>query len=538
MLFFAATCRPEGERFHSSLGVVSLVLLTFFLLSACGARPIPDSVLVVGQVAEPKSLDPHAVTSLNDFRILVNLYEGLVRFAEASLEIEPGLAESWQVSPDGRSYTFRLRPGVRFHDGTTFDAEAVRFNFERMLDSDHPFHHTGPFPLASFFFGAVDGIEVVDSLTVRLRLSEPFAPLLANLAYGTGMMVSPTAVAAHGSDFGRHPVGTGPFRFASWESRERVVLDRNTDYWETPAKIEHLVFRPIVDPVTRTVELLGGGLDIALELPPDTIAVLRDRRGMRVAEAVGPHLWFLILNTRERPFADRRMRLAANLAVDKQNLVRHVLQDTAESAYGPVPAAFAWAYDPELVGYAYDPARARALIRNAGYPQGVDVDLLVPQGGSGMLDPLRMAEAIQADLADVGIRARIQTFEWNAYLARVNQGLAGLGDMAAMAWMTNDPDTLPYLALRSKAWPENGGFNSGYYANPAVDRLIEAARRSTDRKDRAELYRRMQRLVVADAPWVFLASWRQSAVSPTRLHGLTLQPSFFLRLAEVYKAPP
>jgi len=521
--------RPRGT-------VTVLTLLFSILLTACGARPIPDSVLVVGQVAEPKSLDPHAVTALNDFRILVNLYEGLVRFRDGSLEVEPALAESWRVSADGRTYTFHLRPGVRFHDGTAFDAEAVRFNFERMLDADHPFHDTGPFPLASFFFGAVERVEVVDARTMRLHLKEPFAPLLANLAYGTGLMVSPAAVSAHGVAFGRHPAGTGPFRFVEWRSRERVVLARNPDYWGTPARAEHVVFRPVTDPVTRTTELLGGGLDIALELPPDTVAVLRDQPEARVAEAVGPHLWFLILNIREGPFADLRMRQAANLAVDKEGLVRHVLQDTAVVARGPVPVAFAWAYDPDLAGYPHDPGRARDLVREAGYPDGVEVELLVPQGGSGMLDPLRMAEAIQADLAEVGIRARIETFEWNAYLARVNQGLAGLGDMAAMAWMTNDPDTLPYLALRSDAWPDHGGFNSGYYADPSVDRLIEAARRTTDRDQRAALYREMQQRVLADAPWLIVASWRQSAVSRARVRGLGLQPSFFLRLADVDKA--
>jgi peptide/nickel transport system substrate-binding protein len=512
-------------------------LLLALALTACGWEPVPDDVLVVGQVAEPRSLDPHAVTALNDFRILVNLYEGLVRFAPGSLEVEPALAQSWTVSEDGLTYTFRLREGVRFHDGTPLDAEAVRFNFERMLDPEHPYHDTGPFPLAQVFFGKLARVEAPDPLTVRLVLDEPFAPLLANLAYGTGLLVSPTAVRRHGADFGRHPAGTGPFRFAAWEARRRVVLERNPDYWGTPARAEAVVFRPVTDPVTRTAELLTGGIDIALELPPDTVAVLREAGDVRVAEAVGPHLWFLILNRREGPFADLRMRRAVNLAIDKRALVREVLQDTAVTADGPVPAAFAWAHDPNLQSYPHDPQRARELVEKAGYGDGAEVTFYVPQSGSGMLDPVRMAEAIQADLAAVGIRARIETFEWNTYLARVNQGLAGQADMAEMAWMTNDPDTLPYLALRSGAWPEQGGFNSGYYANPEADRLIEAARRTTDRTERARLYRELQRQVVADAPWAFIASWRQSAVSRARVEGLRLEPSFFLHLAGVHKEP-
>ena len=163
------------------------------------------------------------------------------------------------------------------------------------------------------------------------------------------------------------------------------------------------------------------------------------------------------------------------------------------------------------------------------------MSFLVPRGGSGMLAPVQMASAIQGDLAQVGIRARIETYEWNAFLARVNEGLAGKADMAEMAWMTNDPDTLPYLALRSGAMPESGGFNSGYYSNPDADRLIEQARRSTDRTERARLYRELARLVQADAPWLFVASWRQNAVTRERVRGFALEPSFFLDLARTRK---
>jgi peptide/nickel transport system substrate-binding protein len=160
---------------------------------------------------------------------------------------------------------------------------------------------------------------------------------------------------------------------------------------------------------------------------------------------------------------------------------------------------------------------------------------MAPTSGSGMLAPVQMATAIQGDVAAVGIDVKIETYEWNTFLAKVNQGLAGQGDMAEMAWMTNDPDTLPYLALRGGATPERGGFNSGYYENPRVDALIEAARRTTDRAQRAGLYRELQRIVHEDAPWVFVASWRQNAVTTRRLEGFALQPSFFLLLRDAHK---
>lgn len=495
---------------------------------------IPDDVLVVGQVAEPKSLDPHAVTALNDYRILVNVYDGLVRFKDQSLDVEPALARSWEISDDGRVYTFRLRPGVRFHDGSRFDATAVKFNLERMLLDDHPAHGTGPFPLA-FMLDAVSTVEIVDALTVRLRLDEPYAPLLSNLAYPIGLMVSPAAVREHGDGFGRHPSGTGPFRFAEWRSRQRVVLERHAEYWAGRPRLRALLFRPIGDPVTRVTELLSGGLDLAVEIPPDQVAELRTARGFTVHEAVGPHLWFLILNTREGPFADRRMRQAANYAIDKRALVDQLLRGSATIASGPVPQAFAWAYNDAVEPYPHDPQRARRLVAASGYADGVDVTLLVAQGGSGMLAPVQMGTAIQADLAAVGIRVTIETYEWNTYLSLVNAGLEGKADMAEMAWMTNDPHTLPALALRTDAWPEEGGFNSGYYANPEVDRLLDRARRATDSGERARHYRRIQAIVHADAPWVFVASWKQNAVTTDRVRGFALQPSFFLRLENTYK---
>ena len=164
----------------------------------------PPGVLVVGQIAEPKSLDPHAVTAVNDFRILMNLYDGLVRYKDGTLEVEPALATSWSISEDGTEYTFDLQSGITFHDGTPFNAEAVEFNFDRMLDESHPYHDTGPFPL-SFFFSAIQDVEVVDEDTVKFTLDAPYAPFLSNLAYPTGLIVSPEAVKNHGADFGRNP---------------------------------------------------------------------------------------------------------------------------------------------------------------------------------------------------------------------------------------------------------------------------------------------------------------------------------------------
>lgn len=496
-------------------------------------RDTPQETLVVGLEAEPASLDPHVTTALSDFRVLANVHEGLVRFARGSLEVEPALAERWTVSGDGRRYTFQLRRGTTFHDGTPFDAAAVAFNLERMLRKDHPHHDTGPFPLA-FFLEAIRRIETPSADVVELVLDEPFAPLLANLAYPVGFMLSPEGIRRHGKEVGRHPSGTGPFRFVEWRSHHRIVLERHDGYWGERARSERVIFRPVAEAMTRVAELRRGGLDLVAELPADNVAWFRRAPGFRVHETLGPHLWFVILNTRVPPFSDRRLRLAVNHAVDVRAIVSGVLQGTAIPASGPVPEAFSWAHDPDVRPYPHDPDRARALLKSAGYGDGLEVTFHVPQGGSGMLAPVEMATAIQADLAAVGIRVRIESYEWNTYLARVNAGLSDDAHMAAMAWMTNDPDTLPYLGLRSGAVPPSG-FNSGYYENRVVDGLIERARREMDRNTRASLYRRIQRLVHDDAPWIFVGSWKQSAVATERLHGFHLEPSFFLRLSEAFK---
>jgi len=508
------------------ISLLSLVFITGFTV-ASNAK-----VLVVGQIAEPKSLDPSTVTAVNDFRIVMNIYDGLVRYTDGKLEVEPALAKSWDISSDGTVYTFNLRSGIKFHDGSDFNADAVKFNFDRMLNKDHPYHNTGPFPL-SFFFSAIKSVDVVNANTVKFTLNEPYAPFLSNLAYPTGLIVSPAGVKKHGKDFGRNPSGTGAFKFNEWKSNERVVVDKNSGYWDGKAGTDAVVFRPITDANTRVAEMLSGGIDMMVEVPPASLSKFGGSK-FSVVEQAGPHVWFLILNAKEGPFANKKVRQAANYAINKQAIVNDVLEGTAAIAAGPTPPAFAWAYNNSLQPYPYDPAKAKALIKEAGV-EGAKLTFYVTEGGSGMLDPVAMGTAIQADLKAVGFDVEIKTFEWNSFLGEVNPGLEGKADMAEMAWMTNDPDTLPFLALRTESWPDKGGFNSGYYSNPKVDDLLNKARSSTDQAERAKLYQEMQEIVQEDAPWVFVANWKQNAVTSNKVSNFSLQPSFLLLLKDVKK---
>src|SRR5271170_651867 len=279
--------RTTMKRTICSVAAALFAAVAIFGASAAGADT-PSHVLVVGQIAEPKSLDPAAVTAVNDFRILMNLYDGLVRYKDGTLEVEPALAKSWRISADGLAYTFDLRSGVKFHDGSDFTADAVKFDFDRMLDEKSPYHDTGPFPL-SFFYSAVKEVKVIDPLTVEFDLKDPYAPFLSNLAYPTGLIVSPEAIKKFGKDIGRHPSGTGAFAFKEWESNSKVVLERNPAYWDGAPKLDAVVFRPITDANTRAAEMLSGGIDLMVEVPPDALGQFKDAGRFRIYQQAGPH---------------------------------------------------------------------------------------------------------------------------------------------------------------------------------------------------------------------------------------------------------
>ena len=514
---------------YSAVRLIGVAISIAVSASANGATPA--DILVVGQVAELQTLDPAQAVTISDYRVLSNIYEGLVRYKDESLEVEPALATGWEITDGGLTYSFTLRTGVRFHDGSSFNADTVKFNFDRVLDEKHPLHDTGPFPFL-FTLGPILSTEAVALDNFVIHLSEPYAPMLTMLAGVTGTLagISPEAVKTFGKEFSRHGGGTGPFKVQSWESNQQISLEANREYWDGAPRLAGLLFRPIVDENARIAEMLAGGIDLTLEVPPDSITAFSHSPDFVFYEQPGPHLWYLLLDTKTKPFDDKRVRQAANYAIDKAALVAQILQGTATVANGPTPPAFASAHNPDLAAYPYDPDKARQLLADAGYSDGVDVTFLVPESGSGMLSPVIMGAAIQADLAAVGIRARIETHEWNTFLGRILPAMQGQANIAELSFMSPDPDMHPSLALRTR-----GAVNAGGYSNSEVDDLIDAARTENDPVKRAALYRRMQGIVRDDAPWVFVANWKQNAVATTALKGFSLQPSFLLRLTEAYK---
>jgi len=514
-----------------SRALASIIAVTMAL--ALWVAPVaaqPAGTLVVGLVAEPVNLDPPQVTDLNSNRVGRRIVETLVTFPEESTQIVPGLAESWTISKDGLQYTFKLRRGITFHDGTPLNAEAVKFSIERQINPNHPAYKLGKYPFANFFFGNVKAVEVLSEERVAFLLNEARASFIAVLAQGAASIVSPTAVMKWGPDYPTHPVGTGPFRFASWDRGQRVVLEKNPTYWKYPVKVERVIYRPIVEDQARLTELLTGTLDVIVGVPADFVSQLEQNAKITLLKQVGAHVWYLGMNNQKKPFDDKRVRQALNYAVNKDAIVKDVLKGTGAASRGPVLPG-TWGADPALKAYPYDPERAKKLLAEAGYPSGFSTTLWVPESGSGMQAPVAMSTVMQSNLKAVGVNVSLQTMEWGAYLAKRRTKEQ---ELFALSWMagTEDPDMVMYPLLHSSQWTPVGP-NRALYKNARFDTLLQQARLTTDQAKRAQLYREAQRVLVDDAPWVFVDHEIQIAALSKRVQGFKLHPSFDLRVETI-----
>ena len=510
---------------------VAVVLLAVLALAGSAGAQIARDVLVIGMEAEPPGLDPGQALGLHTLRVTHQIFETLVTTPDDSTEVVPGLAESWTTSADGLAWTFKLRRGVRFHDGTPLDAAAVKFTFDRVIDPSHPHAKNGKWSFVVGYLSSVKSVDAIDPLTVRLNLKYPTSSLLALLALPNCAIVSPTAFGKTHADFNARPVGSGRYRIETWERGSRLVLRRNDDYWGAKGRSQTLVYRAIPDATTRVTELLTGGVDLILPIAPDFIERLERNPQIVVHKKTGLTVWYIGFNVEKKPFTDKRVRQALNHAVNKEAIVRDILKGTGVPAVGPLLPG-TWAAEPGVKKYPYDPATAKRLLAEAGYPNGFEVELWVPESGSGMQSPVEMATEIQSNLAAVGVKAPLKTFEWVSYLGKLRSDAPA---MFALSWFlkSEDPDLSLYPLFFSKNTPLP---NRSNYANTDVDQLLVQARQLADRPKRAELYRRAQQIIVDDAPWVFVDHELQVVATRANVKGFKLHPSGFdLRVEHVTK---
>ncbi|TME28885.1 MAG: ABC transporter substrate-binding protein [Chloroflexi bacterium] len=518
-----ATSGLSRRRFVQTLGagVVLGVAAPTLLAPVGSAAPASNAAaaapgtLVIGLVAEPTSLDPGQLTDINSMKLLGAMYDTLVRFKPDSFDLAPSLATSWDISSDLMLYTFKLRPGVKFHDGTDFSADAVKFTYDRLLDPNGPYADTGPFPFAPGYYGSIAETIVVDPLTVQFRLNRQDASLINAFTLNTGRIVSPQAVKTSRKNFAQNPVGTGPFKFVSWDHNVRITLTANPDYWDGAPALSQLI--------------LSGGVDVIFDVPPDNIGQVKGNPDAVFLEQPGPHVWWVTLNVQKPPFDNVLVRHAVNYAVNKDALTQDILKGTGTPSVGPIPPAIGWAYTDQVTQYNYDPDRAQELLKQSGVLMPINVTFWVTESGSGMQSPKTMGTAIQADLAAIGVNAQIQTFEWGAFLNRYGSGLGDEASMAELSWMFDSGDPahmLPNNLYGPACSPK--GFNGGCYQNSNVDLLMNAALKINEREQRGAVYRQIQQIVADDAPWIFVDNQIQNAATSTRVSGLKLHPSFYM----------
>jgi peptide/nickel transport system substrate-binding protein len=508
------------------------LLVALSLVTAAAAAP-PKDAMVVGLLAEPVTMDPPQITDLNSARITKRIFEGLVGQELGSYKLVPGLAQSWEISKDGLTYTFKLRSNVKFHDGTPFNGEAVKFCFERQLNDKSPYYGTGTYPYVKSFLGNIAGVEVIDPTTVQIKLKAQLAPFLQYLAHQSLFVYSPEALKKYGKDMVKHPVGTGPFKLETWEPGVKVVLSRNDQYWGGAPKIRQVIYVPIIEAQARLAAIKTGEIDLTMDVPPDSLDDLRKDPNVVVAESNSSAAWYIALNTRHPILKDRRVRQALNYAVNKDAIIRDILKGTAIVSRGPLSPVYGPYHEESVPKYPHDVDRAKALLKEAGYANGFELTFLVPESGSGMQSPVEMATVIQANLATVGVKAKIQTLEWGAYLKKYLEQ----PDMAEMSWNPSigDPDHMVYMLLSSDRFPP--AFNAGYYQNDKVDDLLRRGRTTTDEKARIPIYRDAQKLIVEDAPWIFVDHGKQVIIHRKRVQGFKLHPNFDLVLTQVTLSP-
>jgi len=495
-----------------------LALIFAFMTSCICFGQDQTQSIVWGRGGDSITLDPALAQDGESLKVTMHIFETLVRFKTGTFEIEPWLARSWTTSQDGKIWTFRLRSGLKFSDGSPCDADAVVFSFMRQLDPGHPAYTEGIWAQSTFAY--VKSVKAMDRLTVRIELEKPYAPFLSNLAMiAAAPIVSPAAVRRFGQDFRKNPVGTGPLEFVEWIPGDRIVLKRNPHYWGAQPKFESLVFRSIINNSNRLNALKAGvlhgmdGVDYEIQRQ-----VTRDE-SLRLKTGLPMNVGYLAMNTERPPFDNVLVRRAVNHAINKKSLVKLFYQDIAVIAKGPLPPGML-GYDPQQPEYEFDPERARALMKAAGYASGVTIRLWTPPVPRPAIpEPMKIAMSIQASLAAIGIRIEIVSPPtWKEFLDQVNNGEH---DACLLSWMgdNGDPDNFLYTLLDMDNAVKPKALNRSFFRDREAHALIVQAQQEVNSDRRAALYKSALLRIHEQAPWVPIAHAQTLMVVRSDTHG-------------------
>jgi len=478
---------------------VGLVALTAIAVATAGLRASPSGTLTIVQFADIDTLDPAVVNDGASGKITQNVYDRLIRVSPDSKQLYPSLATRWRISKNGLTYTFTLRRGVRFHDGSRLDAEAVRYSLQRLLAIGKS--------AASQYKGYLTprNIRVLSPYTVQLRLSKPYSGLLNLLAYfAGGSIVSPSWVKAQATAkdpwaqkyLTDHANGTGAFRFTEWRRKQYVKVDRNESYWRGSPKLASVVWKTIGDPSAARLQFERGDVDVITNISTDNYLALKRNRSVRVAAFPVLDNVFWVLNNKVKPFNDVRVRRALSYAVDYNGILRLVGPGGARMT-GPLQPKIQ-GYNSNVVRYNRNLVRARALLAQAGYPNGLTIESTVVEYGD--LKPI--SQILQANFADIGVKLELKEQPFGPFLDGIASGKVGM-----FPWVSDPPladaDRILFPEFHSSS-PTTSDGNYTRYKNAKVDKLLQVGRNSPSAAARLRAHRQAQALIVADAPWLFL----------------------------------
>jgi peptide/nickel transport system substrate-binding protein len=513
-------------RLKRLVRILPLAAMALVLVAGCGGDDGGGGGgggdLVFGTAADPVVLDGALVSDGESLRALDQMFEGLVTLKEGSTEVVPDLAESWESNADGTSWTFKLRDGVKFHDGTDFNAEAVCFNFDRW------YNFKGPFQLesATYYWQTVFGgfsdkkkpslyksCEATDDNTVVLNLTKPSASFLGALALTNFTFASPKALQEFGADKGsvdeetgfkptgtygtEHPTGTGPFKFDSWTRGDRLVMVRNDDYWGEKAKIEKLIFRPISDNAARLQALQNGEIQGYDLVEPQDIQTIEGDDNLQILDRPAFNVGYVTINQKVKPFDQLEVRQAVAAGLDREAVVDNFYAGRGQVATQFMPSSL-FGYADDVMKYTYDPAKAKSLLQKAGVQMPLQVDFWYPTDVSRpyMPDPKRNFEAFAASLNKSGFKVVPHSAPWSPdYVGRVNDGNAGALNLIGWTGDYGDPDNFvgTFFQAPSTQW----GFE-----NQEIFDTLDRAEVETDEAKRTELYQEANREIMKFLPGV------------------------------------
>lgn len=521
-----------GVQWAVRLASRSAIALAFFFLASYATHaestPKHGGSIVYAMEAEIPWMDPHIAFGGTNKRVATLVYEGLVvrdRTNPAPGKSPPlvgQLATSWSISPDGLVYTFKLRQGVKFHDGTPFNADAVVFNFRRIIDPSFEFYFERAKPLRTTPLRYLKEVRKVDDQTVELVLSQPWGLFLNQLATtlssGLPLFISPEAVKKYGNqDVNLHPSGTGPFKITGYEAGVKTILERNPEYWNQPLPyLDKITFVVMPEATTRVTALEAGEVDVIAALLPDAVPPLQEKGFNIVASEVTNQIWYYGINIDQQSGAlkDKRVRQALNYAVDRVGMADQLLLKQLYPLDGMiVPTSPLWKQGLPT-RYAYNPEKAKELLKEAGFAEGLTLKARIPTTGSSMLIPVPMTEWLQRDLEAVGIKLDIETFDWTTYLGYWVKGMSPDVAFDCMSWASDHSEDWALDIFGSK-----GFGNTGHIKDEVLDKLFAEYEATADPQKQLELMRQAFDRIQEEAYMVPIGSDKNIIVASKRVKG-------------------